>query len=390
MGMAASQARFLGLTARKSNVEYQGQQVNQQRTALANESANLYSQMMNLTVPTPPAESDFYKTTQVLENSHDSYAASDYQIVNVSKTYQQENEYTVALASKVENHRAMPETFRLDKVSEQEKTINVVDKDGVPVKDENGKIKTETIKYLSIGLVHNSAGTSEEEEKESGTGRVNVSYFKDDTSPYQGQNGALQIETYRIYKADAQITGYNECCSEDGNYFFYQDAGGENHFIAEGQLNEMIEQNEDGSFKNLTKTFGIDYMDTYYTNITTYATGIMEKSKNGRFSSFKINGTGNDNCPENLIGKEFNITTTRVKDEEKYEEAFNDYEYEKYLYEKTISDINAQTEVIQKEDQQLELRLDQLDTEQNAISTEMEAVTKVIEDNVEKTFKIFA
>ena len=27
MGMAASQARFLGLTARKSNTEYQGQQV---------------------------------------------------------------------------------------------------------------------------------------------------------------------------------------------------------------------------------------------------------------------------------------------------------------------------------------------------------------------------
>ena len=38
MGMAASQARFLGLTARKSNVEYQVQQINQQRTSLANES----------------------------------------------------------------------------------------------------------------------------------------------------------------------------------------------------------------------------------------------------------------------------------------------------------------------------------------------------------------
>ena len=48
MGLAASQARFLGLTARKSNTEYEGQQVNQQRTALANESASLYSQLTNL------------------------------------------------------------------------------------------------------------------------------------------------------------------------------------------------------------------------------------------------------------------------------------------------------------------------------------------------------
>ena len=37
-----------------------------------------------------------------------------------------------------------------------------------------------------------------------------------------------------------------------------------------------------------------------------------------------------------------------------------------------------------------ELRLKQLDTEQNALSTEMEAVKKVIKDNVESTFKTFS
>ncbi len=62
MGLAASQARFLGLTARKSNTEYEGQQVNQQRTALANESASLYSQLTNLTVPTPPDINEYYAT----------------------------------------------------------------------------------------------------------------------------------------------------------------------------------------------------------------------------------------------------------------------------------------------------------------------------------------
>lgn len=38
MGMSDSQARFLSLTARKTNVEYEGQQINQQRTTLSNES----------------------------------------------------------------------------------------------------------------------------------------------------------------------------------------------------------------------------------------------------------------------------------------------------------------------------------------------------------------
>ena len=60
MGMSASQARFLAITARKSNVEFQGQQVNQQRTSLANESAGLFNQMLELEVPVPPSATDFY------------------------------------------------------------------------------------------------------------------------------------------------------------------------------------------------------------------------------------------------------------------------------------------------------------------------------------------
>ena len=62
MGMAASQARFVGRTARKTNVEYEGQQVNQQRTVLANQSANYYNQLLGMTVPTPPSVQDFTKT----------------------------------------------------------------------------------------------------------------------------------------------------------------------------------------------------------------------------------------------------------------------------------------------------------------------------------------
>lgn len=63
MGMAASQARYLGLTARKTNVEYEGQQVNQARTALANQSANTFNELLALQVPTAPSTQD-YTTVQ--------------------------------------------------------------------------------------------------------------------------------------------------------------------------------------------------------------------------------------------------------------------------------------------------------------------------------------
>ena len=39
MGMSASQARFLSLTARKTNVEYEGQQINKEQHCLMSPQA---------------------------------------------------------------------------------------------------------------------------------------------------------------------------------------------------------------------------------------------------------------------------------------------------------------------------------------------------------------
>ena len=59
MGMAASQARYLELTARKTNTEWEGQQINQARTALANQSANLFNRLLNMEVPNAPKTTDY-------------------------------------------------------------------------------------------------------------------------------------------------------------------------------------------------------------------------------------------------------------------------------------------------------------------------------------------
>ena len=59
MGMSASQARLLSLQARQSNLEYQGQQINQERTILSQQATALYNSLLSMTVPTPPATTDF-------------------------------------------------------------------------------------------------------------------------------------------------------------------------------------------------------------------------------------------------------------------------------------------------------------------------------------------
>ena len=108
----------------------------------------------------------------------------------------------------------------------------------------------------------------------------------------------------------------------------------------------------------------------------------MEQDASGRIISVTLN-------PGNADEVTYAVTTNTATDQAKYNDAMNQYEYDKYQYDQSIQEINAKIEIIQSEDKNLELRLKQLDTEQDAISTEMDAVQKVIEKNTESTFKTF-
>ena len=103
----------------------------------------------------------------------------------------------------------------------------------------------------------------------------------------------------------------------------------------------------------------------------------LEQDSTGRYINITIDG------------KEYALTTNTITDQKAYDDAMNQYEYDKALYDQAIAEINAKIEIIQAEDKNLELRLKQLDTEHDAISNEKDAVEKVIEKNVESSFKTF-
>ena len=84
------------------------------------------------------------------------------------------------------------------------------------------------------------------------------------------------------------------------------------------------------------------------------------------------------------------VTAETVTDQEAYEEAFNDYEYAKATYDKKQQEINAKTSIVQQQDKNLELKLTRLDNERNAVNTEIEAVKKVVSDNIQKSYKTFS
>jgi hypothetical protein len=132
---------------------------------------------------------------------------------------------------------------------------------------------------------------------------------------------------------------------------------------------------------------GIDSQNklTYYTS--SYISTKVEESKRamlesdgkGRFTSVKFEG-------DDTV---YTLKCETVTDDEAYQNAMNQYFYKQEQYDKGIADINARTEVIQAEDRELQLRLEQLGTEQTALQTEMEACQKVVSKSIESSFKTF-
>ena len=59
MGMSASQMRYCMLSGRKTDVEFQGQQINQERTTLATQSSAYNTQLLDIKVPTPPSSTNY-------------------------------------------------------------------------------------------------------------------------------------------------------------------------------------------------------------------------------------------------------------------------------------------------------------------------------------------
>ena len=84
------------------------------------------------------------------------------------------------------------------------------------------------------------------------------------------------------------------------------------------------------------------------------------------------------------------LTAETTTDTNAYNDAYAQYQYQQYLYDKEQQEINRKTELIQSEDKNLELKLTRLDSERQMIDKELEAVKKVLDDNIENSFKTFS
>ncbi len=434
MGMAASQARYLALTARKTNTEWEGQQINQARTALANQSANLFNRLLGLEVPNAPKTTDYtelqYSYTDgdnesVLE-SWQQLSSADPNYNYIVNSYYYANVYTGS-KKLLENPQVQTKgevTINDFKNQNPQVTYNAND-NTYTITTADGKSQTySAIKNVESDTKLKNALTDFETAKD--MAKADDVLTTDGVFGYQDSNGTWHFfleneiaepkdySTVYVpsYVGNSKLTELNELTADqaaelaqilkdckdssvqdylsfdnDGNLVYNGegiytfDMQGKTYFTTEKDLyNSMQTQ------YNYDKPIDVQEKLAYYnasyikTKIEQTNHALLETDGNGRFKSVKF-----DN---NSVVYDLNVET--VTDEAAYKDAMNEYNYKKEQYEKTIADINAKTSIIQQEDRTLELRLKQLDTEQNALATEMDAVKKVIKDNVEKTFKTFS
>ena len=434
MGMAASQARYLALTARKTNTEYEGQQINQARTALANQSANLFNRLLDLEVPVAPKTTDY---TEV------QYSYSDGQNESVIDSWQQlssaDPDYNYIV-----NHYYYANVYTgsqklLDNPQVQTKGILTIDEfqNQNPVVTYNANDNTYTITTddgqtrTYSALTGMSMDTKLENslrdfEEAKGLAERDGALTTDAVYGYQDSTGTWHffleneiaepkdyVTTYKpafigncelnelenlTEDQAAELAQILKDCPES-NMSQYLSFDADRNLLYNGkgiysfQMNGITYFTNETDLMNSMQTYNdyskpietqekLAYYNASYvkTKIEETNHALLETDGNGRFTSVKFDD-------DSVI---YTLNTETVTDEAAYQDAMNEYNYKVQQYEKTIADINARTSIIQEEDRTLELRLKQLDTEQKALSTEMDAVKKVITDNIEATFKTFS
>lgn len=434
MGLSASQARLLSLTARQSNLEFEGQQINQQRTNLSNQSANYYNSLLTMTVPTPPSTDDYttIKYSFVI-------GGNDATIAQVLPQDNKGNylvEYTTTLASiGVQENTAYKITASANASSTKTGKAELV-KNPTEAYDANMQYYVQTFREDDEHGEYTALNNNSERYSDDRVAAGDVTFYDkfgnqvDKTAALD--NGKLKDEYTALVKKESDEIGYSTVSVQLADRASYQSALDKGEKVTKFQ--ENTSDNTYGSDNVVTysasndttfSTVGSEYKEAfinagldineYYQyksstgirfakkedveksannstlSITTFAVASMKKTQKTQLSGVQIefDTTGRISSMTDAEGNTYTMTASTETDDNAYEDAYNQYTYDQYVYDQKQNEINAHIEILQAQDKNLELRLSQLNTEHSAIQTEMDAVNKVISKNIETSFKTF-
>ena len=378
MGMAASQARLLTITARMHDVEYQAQSIQNAKIQLATQSDEVYQEYLDA----------LDATTLTVKDSNGNTISANFN-----------NLWGRNAVDTVINKYAIQDEHGNLIVSEDIKEAYdnyMVDRDG-----------TTSSPYAFAIYMIGGAESVQLGELENDCDEVYKSLANDPevtaTNPYksiasvkENMKKILNGKDYNDLKEDDQKK-YDELEKTYFNLMYTN--------YAERIYNKNVGANSADDYEN----YGIEEYNSedfnYYVNIfrqiqacggcvsiTSFDGGLggnaatdgdwlKNQLENGKFSISTINTdkkTGEvDMSTTSLATDSFvSTTTTTTIDKRAYAKAEAEYEYE--------------TKKIDAKDKKYDNELSKLETEREALKTEYDSVKKVVSDNIERTFGIFS
>ena len=415
MGMAASQARYLGLTARKTNVEYEGQQINQARTALANQSANTFNELLALEVPTAPSTQDYttlqysYKDGTTAETITDMTEITDDPDYNYLITHYHTSDVYTAIQNKLSNPQVLINTAGVEgsidrNTVQYDAQTDAYTINGVAVNQYDPLVEDQRANYEKICQDYPSLATIDPTNIMVYTDTDGVMKFTTGDSLQNAVAGTADAINYSVqsgvptYVGNCKVSAYDatdpeqkaayeKICEQfptenfatSNNIYTWEYQGRRFFASAEDLTSAAISAPDQTKPTERQNKLTAYYAENVETKIEQTQRAFVDLDESGRPQSIRFEDSS----------ATYALSTETKTDENAYNDAMNQYNYDMQVYEKRIADINAKTEKIQEQDRTLELRLRQLDTEQEALQTEMESVKKVIDKNIESTFKTF-
>lgn len=494
MGMSATQARYLALVAQQSNLEYQGQQINQERSILSQQVSDLYNSLLAMTVPTPPSTQDYttieytgkigatsysFDASTIKPGDNDTYIVTVNQdsfghslqknasiaavnnsstgtmkVENVGNTVDKETTVGTGTysASDASTTWMVPTTltetddptqfyvfdggsYRKGTTTDKNNGVEFFKKqqsgsrpadNAVGVKENTQTVKSgdpkpvtseELSKLWVLDADTNSLRKATVDDvdgqSEPYSLKSDVKYYKESSVgtqefPVKGAVDGVAINDHALFElADAEITedqrkAYEVAIQNSGltkpngepyqpsDFYVYFDDNGSANFVLKSDIS-------DGN--NNATTYAYNSNGSYSKPTTYKDCQLTFDPASGRITEISFpnyatttDENGNTVYDYNTIES---YTTMAVKantvtDEIGYQEAFAKYEYAQYEYDKAQQEINAKTKIIQEQDRNLELKLQRLDSQRQQITTEIEALKKVLTDNIEASYKTFS
>ena len=388
MGMAASQGRLLALTARLHDVEFEAQSIQQAKLALADQEDAVYQKYLNALDATCITGVMMQGTTQA----------------TVPATFQN-------LCGGWENTLLKGSgNLAYGLVNQKTGKLYVTEDVYEGYKNYGGK-DADAFALQMLGYSQSEIDAYIKHRDTKGT-----FYPLSDTTDSSASNGIVKVDpsldsysdTQTYYIKNEEGTGYEECVDmssytkkdENGNTVFDTEAIGTAELYVEipeddttttpdavivdvNAMNEKLKDAEgiyyQNTFRMIQECGGCEIMDNEYKNDSDWLTAMVEQGEVGIYILSEDTGDAD--------GYKFEQTSTSSGG---------------YLTDTTISSIdstelkkaeaeyNKDLKAINRKDTQFDLALEDLETERTAITTEIESVRNVIDENIDRTFGVFS